>query len=80
MQTQNAYQKKMHSCQNNTEKTYTEKKAKHAPSGYSLLTNYSIDETKNKLDCYRGKDCVERFCKVLRDHAMNIINYEKKKI
>ena len=30
---------KMHSCQNNPEKSYTEKKIKHTPSGYSLFTN-----------------------------------------
>ena len=47
---------KVHSCQNNLEKSYTEKKAKHTPSGYSLLTNYSFYTTKNKLDCYRGED------------------------
>ena len=72
---------KMHSCQNNLGKSYTEKKAKHAPSGYSLFTNSSFDETKNKLDCYRGKGfCMERFCKDLRDHAMKIINYEEKEM
>ena len=31
--------KKLHSCQNNHENSYTEKKTKHAPSGYSLFTN-----------------------------------------
>ena len=30
---------KIHSCQNNPEKSYTEKKTKHTPSGYSLFTN-----------------------------------------
>ena len=30
---------KMHSCQNNPEKSYAEKKTKHTPSGYSLFTN-----------------------------------------
>ena len=30
---------KMHSCQNNSEKSYTEKKTKHTPSGYSLFTS-----------------------------------------
>ena len=30
---------KMHSCQNNLEKSYTEKKIKHTPSRYSLFTN-----------------------------------------
>ena len=37
---------KMYSCQNNLEKFYTEKKAKHTPSGYSLFTNCSFDAAK----------------------------------
>ena len=71
---------KMHSCQNNLEKSYTEKKIKHMPSGYSLFTNCSFDAAKNKLDCYRGKDCMEKFCKDLREHAMRTVNYEKKEM
>ena len=70
---------KMYSCQNNPEKSYTEKKTKHAPSGYSLFTNCSFDATKNKLVCYRGKYCMERFCKDLREHAIKVIDYVKKK-
>ena len=42
---------KMHSCQNNPKKFYTEKRAKHAPSDYSLFTNCSFGLTKNKIDC-----------------------------
>ena len=34
---------------------------------------------QNKLDCYIGEDCMERFCKDLKDHAIKIINYEEKK-
>ena len=49
---------KTHSCQNNTEKSYTQKKIKQIPFGYSLFTNCSFDETKNKLDCYKGEDCM----------------------
>ena len=71
----------MHSCQNNPEKSYIEKKqTKHTPSGYSLFTNCSFDATKNKLDCCKGRDCMERFCKDLRNHAMKIINYEEKEM
>ena len=70
---------KMYSCQNNPEKSYTEKKTKHKASGYSLFTNCLFDLTKNKLDFYKGEDCMERFCEDLREHAMKIINYEKKK-
>ena len=70
----------MHSCQNNPEKSYTDKKIKHTSSGYSLFTNCSFDETKNKRDCYKGEDCMERFCKDLREHAMKIINFEEKEM
>ena len=52
---------KMSSCQNNLEKSYTEKKTKHTASGYSLFTSCLFDATKNKLD-YKGEDCMERFC------------------
>ena len=45
-----------------------------------MFTNCSFDETKNKLDSYRGEYCMERFCKDLRDHAMKIINYEEKEM
>ena len=84
MQTWNVCLKKMHSCQNNPEKSYTEKKTKHTPFVYSLFTNCSFHSTelhsaKHKIDCYKGEDCMERVCKDLRDHAMKIIDYEKKK-
>ena len=46
-------------------------------SGYSLLTHCSLDLTKGKLDCYRSKNCMERFTKDLKDHTIKIINYEK---
>ena len=71
---------KMHLCQNNFEKSYTErKKTKHMPSGYSVFTSCLFDPAKNKLDCYKGEDCMESFCKDLRDHAMKIMSYEKKR-
>ena len=70
----------MYSCQNNPKKSYTEKKIKHTPSGYSLFTNCLFNETKNKLDCYKGEDCMERFCKDIKDHAMKIINYQEEEM
>ena len=36
---------KMHSCQNNPKKSYTEKKTKHTPSGYSFFTSCSKAKT-----------------------------------
>ena len=29
---------------------------------------------------YRGKDCIEKLCKKLKEHAMKIINYEEKEM
>ena len=49
-------------------------------SGYSLFTNCLFDSAENELDLYKGEDCMERFCKDLREHAMKIINYEKKEM
>ena len=49
----------------------------HITSGYSLCTNCSFDATKNKLNCYRGKDCMKRFCNDLREHALKITEYDK---
>ena len=65
-------------CYNNLEESSTTEINKHKPSGYSLFTHCSFDKTKNKLDCYRGEDCLKKFCKDLREHATKIINYEKK--
>ena len=48
--------------------------------GYSIFTHCSFDESKNKLNYYRGDDCNETFSKNLREHSTKILNYEKKKI
>ena len=51
--------KKEQSHQNNAEESYTEKKAKHEPSGWTMFTKCSFDATENKLDYYRGRDCIK---------------------
>ena len=71
---------KINTCYNNPEESSTTEINKHTSSGYSLFTHYSFDKTKNKLDYYRGDDCMEKFCLDLRQHATKIINYEKKKM
>ena len=71
---------KMSTCQNNPNKSSTTKINKHTPSGYSLFTHCSFDESKNKLNYYRGDDCMKKFCKDLREHTTKIINYENKKM
>ena len=71
---------KVNTCYNNPEESSTAEINKHTPSGYSLFTHCSFDKTKNKLDYYRGEDCMKKFCKDLRENATKIINYEKKKM
>ena len=71
---------RMSTCQNNPNESSTTEINKHIPSGYSIFTHCSFDQTKNKLNHYRGKDCMKKFCKDLREHATKIINYEKKKM
>ena len=51
--------KKKQSRQNNSENSYTQRKAKHKPSGYSLSLICSFDETKNRRKFYRRKDCIK---------------------
>ena len=70
---------KISTCQNNPNESSTTEINKHAPSVYSLFTPCSFDKSKNKLDHYRGKDCMKKFCKDLRERATKIINCEKKK-
>ena len=70
----------MSTCHNNPEKLSTTKINKHTPSGYSLFTHCSFGATKNKLDSYRGKGCMENFCKDLKEDATKIINYERKEM
>ena len=65
-------------CYNNLEESSTTETNRHMSSGYSLFTHYSFDKTKNKLDYYTGDNCIENFCKDLREHAAKVINYEKK--
>ena len=70
---------KMNTCHNDPKKSSTTKINKHTASGYSLFTHCSFDTTKNKFVYYRGKNCVKNVCIDLKEHARNIINYEKKR-
>ena len=74
------FTQKMSTCINNPNESSTTKINKHIPSGYSIFTCWSFDESKNKLNYYRGDDCMKKFCKDLGENAIKIINYEKKNI
>ena len=45
-----------------------------------MSTISSVKSIENKHDVYRDKDCMKKFCESLRQHAMKIINFKKKKI
>ena len=72
--------KKEQSCQNNPEKSYTEKKARHEASGWSMFIRCSFDKKENERNYYRGKDCIKKLCKKIKESANEIINREKKKL
>ena len=61
---------KMHLCQNNPKKSYTEKKIKHTPSCYSLFTNVHLVKQKTNLIVTMAKT-MKRFCKDLACNENN---------
>ena len=58
---------KVNTCHNNPKKSSTTKINKHIPSSYLLFTHCSFDTRKNKLDYYRGKNCMKNFCLDLKE-------------
>ena len=64
--------KKINTSQNNPDKSYTEKKATHRSSGYSLTTCCSSDNLLNEQKYYRGEDCIKIFGKDLKDQAIKL--------
>ena len=71
---------KISTCINNPNESSATKINKHTPSGYSIFTRCSFDKSKNKLNYYRGKDCMKKFSKDIREHVNKIISYEKMKM
>ena len=70
--------KKVQSSQSNPEKSYTEEKARHEPSGWSMSIKCSFDKKESKLNYYRGKDPIEKLCKQIKESANEIINRKEK--
>ena len=71
--------RKMDTCASDPSKSSTEKKNKREMCGYLLFTHCSFDK-KNKLDYYRGKDSLKRFCQDSKKQARSIIYFEKKEM
>ena len=45
-----------------------------------MFTRCSFDKRENKLNYYRGEDCIENLCKKLKERATKIIDYKEKNI
>lgn len=65
---------KIQSVQNNPEESYTEKKTIHEPSGYALSLVTSYDQNKDTHEYYRGKDFMKKFCRDLKNKALELVN------
>ena len=48
-------------------------------AGQQLSNAHLMQKKKNRYDYYRGIDCIGKLCEKLKDQAIKIINYEKKK-
>ena len=71
---------KIQYSQNNPKNSYTERKTKHKPSADAWCSISSFDNTKNKRYFYRGKDCIKKLCKDLKEFGTEIINFKKKEM
>ena len=71
---------KIDGCKNNSENSSTTKVSKHIPSGFSISTISMFRRIENKHDVYRGKDCMKKFCELLREPSMKTNNFKKKKM
>ena len=65
---------------NNIESSSTAKVREIIPSIFSVFTISSLERMQNKHDVYRGKYCMKKFSESLREHAMKINSFKKKKI
>ena len=71
--------KKISGSKNNPEKLSAAKVSEHIPCLYSMSAICEFHDMKNKHDKYRGKGCMKRFCEILKEHAMEILNFSKRK-
>ena len=64
---------------NNAENYSTIKIGKLTSCEYSMATIQAFDLIESKHTLYRRNDCTKKVCESLREHAKNIIDFEKKK-
>ena len=64
----------------NNQNLLTTKVGKHTPSSFSMFLNSSFKSIGNKYGVSNSKDCVKKFCKSLKEQAIKITNFKKKKM
>ena len=65
-------------CKNSLENSSTTEVSEYIPSHSSVSIISLYKGIENKHDVYRGKNCVKKFCKSLREHTVEIMNFKKK--
>ena len=71
---------KIDKCLNNPEKYSTTKTSELIPCEYTISTIWTFDSAENKHSLYPGEDCMKNLCSSLKEHATNIIKFEKNKM
>ena len=71
--------KNVDGCGNNPENSSTTKSGEHVPCRCSMSTIWAFENIENKHTLYHGKDCMKKVCTSLREHATNVINFERRK-
>ena len=72
--------RKIDECANNPVNSLITKIVDHIPTKYSMSRIRGFDHIEDKHTLYHGKDCVKKRCTTLREHAKNIIDFQKKKV
>ena len=72
--------KKVDGCKKDPEKLSKTKLGEHTPCEYSMPMIWTFDGIETKHVVYRGVYYIKKFWESLRDQAMKIFNFEKRKL
>ena len=72
--------KNIDNYKNNPEKPPITKIEEHISCGYSMSIIWAFNRIENGHSLYRRKGFVKDLCIFLREHAANVINFERKEI
>ena len=72
--------KRIEGCAVDREKSSTTRIREYIPCEHSVSTIWTFDGIVKKHNVYRGEGCMKKFRESIRKHAMEIINFENKKM